>query len=148
MNELPSDGATTRLHKLNHLIEYCASFTQGCNETQLINEGLRLGNTSKKILEYITILKNLGLITRIAQLYFVDELNYREWAEAKGFRERVYLLKCQETGCESSYGSRLPHCPNCHTQNPLFLNEPTRYTHIAINSIPKQEKETNNEQTT
>lgn len=140
---LPADGATTRLHKLNHLVEYCASFSRGCTESQLLHEGLKLGNTSAKILEYIITLNNLGLISRRAEYYFVDEMNYREWAEAKGYRERTYIFKCPNPDCPASYGSTLAQCPTCHTPNP-FLNEPPHDTHtqdpesISINKNQPQ----------
>ena len=124
---LPADGATTRLHKLNHLIEFCASFSRGCTSTQLIREGLKLGNTSAKILEYITTLVTLDLLTRRAEVYFVEERNYRVWAEAYGFKEQTYLVKCQN--CDASYNSVLDKCPSCKALTARNLNEPRHHTH-------------------
>ncbi len=146
MSNLPKDGATLRLHRLNHLVEFCASFsTKGCTTIQLMKEGQLEGNTSNRVLEYITLLVNWGLIKRIADRYYVDELNYIEWAEAKGFREQVYIYKCQNPECQGSYSSKSLTCPTCHAPNPLFSNEPRGYTHTQINSIPQNtdEKATN-----
>ena len=146
MSFLPADGATTRLHKLNHLVEYCAAFSKGCAESQLIREGLKLGNTAAKILEYLTVLGQLGLITRRAERYFVEEKNYREWAEAKGFRERTYQIRCKECGAE--YNSINEKCPGCSIPTKNNLNEPAGYTHIAIESIPRNESELTTEPNT
>ena len=132
---LPADGATTRLHKLNHLLEFCASFPKGCTSTQLIREGLTLGNTSQKILEYITTLVTLGLLTRRAEVYFVEDRNYRSWAEANGYKEQTYTIKCQN--CEATYNSILTACPSCKTSTKTNLNEPQDHTHTQdIESIP------------
>ncbi len=144
MIDLPKDGATVRLHKLYKLVEFCASSgTIGCTTAQMLNEGIGYGNTAARIQEYLTVLgpKQLGLITRRADRYYVEGMNYIEWAELNGFRERVYWLKCKNTGCQASYGSKSIKCPGCDTPNPAILNEPGRHTHtIPITSIPQTEK--------
>lgn len=124
------------------MAEFCASFSNGCTETQLIKYGLGLGNTTDKIMEYISVLGTyqLGLITRIADRYFVDELNFIEWAEINGFRERKYIIQCKNPGCEASYGSKEPKCPECSTQNPFILVEAKGYTHIEVTSIAENDE--------
>jgi len=136
---LPYDGATTRLHKLNHLVEYCSTFgTRGCTEAQLLKEGLTLGNTNAKILEYISVIHSiLGLLTRRANRYYVEERNYREWAEAKGFRDRTYLIDCKE--CAAQYNSILAECPTCHASTRDNLNEAQGYTHIPLDPELEQD---------
>ena len=148
MSFLPADGATTRLHKLNHLVEYVASHSKGCTESQLIREGLTLGNTSAKILEYIQIIKTLGLVTRIAQKYYVIEKNYQQWAIAKGFKEETYTIKCTNPGCEAQYNSIMMYCPSCHTSTEENLNEHRGYTHIATDAVQKTQNNALGEVTT
>ena len=145
---LPYDGATTRLHKLNHLVEYCSTFgTKGCTEAQLIKEGLTLGNTNAKILEYISVIHSiLGLLTRRASRFYVEERNYREWAEAKGFRDRTYNIECKE--CEAQYNSILAECPTCHTSTKDNLNEVRRYTHIPLDENLELDSELTTDQDT
>jgi len=144
MSNLPKDGASVRLHKLYHLVEYCARYGMtGCTTSQLMKEGQQLGNRTDRVLEYITLLVTWGLITRNAERYYVNELNYREWAEAQGFIERVYLFKCQNTFCTASYPSKLMTCPECGTQNPLKTNEPMGgHTYTLPNSqkTPENDK--------
>ncbi len=142
IDEFPLGAADKRLHKIYALAEYCASFgTEGCPETQLIINGQKRGNQTKKVLEYITLLVNWGIITRHADRYRVLEWNYDQWAEAKGFKERTYNFKCQNPGCEAYYGSKLDKCPSCQTPNPLISNEPRGYTHTQPRSgiIPIKE---------
>jgi len=130
MNELPSDGATTRLHRLFLLVEHCAAFSDGCSETQLIKYGLGLGLIASTILRYLSDLgpKGLDLITRNGSRYYVTDENYIIWAETKGFREKVYLFKCKNEECAAAFPSNLKECPSCKTINPL-LNELRGYTH-------------------
>jgi len=143
MSNLPADGATTRLHRLYLLVEHCASFSDGCTETQLIKYGLGLGLIASTIMKYLSDLgpNGMDMLTRIGNRYHVSDWNYIVWAEKKGFREPVYVTRCHE--CHAQYGSTLENCPKCKAEN-VNLNEPRGYTHIQVDSIP----ETNPELTT
>jgi len=147
MNELPSDGATTRLHRLYLLVEHCAAFSEGCSETQLIKYGLGLGLIASTILRYLSDLgpKGMDLITRNGNKYHVTDSNYIAWAEAKGFRDPVYFVKCRE--CKISYGSTLSECPKCHAEN-KNLNELGGYTHTPLDSTLDLKNEKTSELTT
>lgn len=136
MTDLPSDGATTRLHRLYLLVEHCASFSDGCTETQLIKYGLGLGLIASTIMKYLSDLgpNGMDMITRSGNKYYVSDWNYIVWAEKKGFREPVYVTRCHE--CHAQYGSTLKECPQCKAEN-KNLNEPRGYTHIPFDSNPE-----------
>lgn len=116
-------------------------FPEGITRGKLLEEGLRLGNTTNKVMEYITTLVTLNLITRRAEKYYVNELNYLQWAQDAGFREPVIEVQCMECGCV--YSSNEPKCRMCGSLDRKEyvraelqeeeLEEPDTYTHIPTN---------------
>ena len=111
-----------RIHKQYAIAEYCASFGDGCTETQLIKFAKKWGNVTSTILRLLADAgeSGNGFITRIGAKYYVTNTNYIAWGEAKGIRDKVYYTKCQE--CGSLYNSNLIECPGCHSKNPILNN--------------------------
>jgi len=148
MNELPLDASDKRLHKMYLMAEYCASFSGGCSETQMIKYAKGFGNIVPTIMKLLSDMgeNGIGLVTRLGNIYYVTDTNYISWGEAKGFRERTYLTKCKE--CGSMYDSKKPECPGCHAESHI-LNNPgggihTQLVPHSITEIENPDKLTTN----
>ena len=129
-----------RIHKQYAIAEYCASFADGCTETQLIKFAKKWGNVTSTILRLFADAgeSGNGFITRIGPKYYVTNTNYIAWGEAKGIRDKVYYTKCQE--CDALYDSTLMECPGCHTENSI-LNNPGGGIHTLVLDQPSSEIE-------
>ena len=142
---LPMDGATTRLHKLYLLAEYVSNFPNGVNESKLINYGVGFGNRAERILEYITTLVSMNFITRRGSKYYVETLNFREWAERKGFIDVPKDVRCIK--CGQIYNTNHSKCPACDsfdreeiTEDNMSESHSTHtYTHTPSNLLYQSE---------
>jgi len=130
MRDLPLGAEDKRLNKMYKMAEYCASFPDGCTETQMIVFAKGFGNIVPTIMRMLADMgeSGIGLVSQVGNRYIVTNTNYITWGETRGFRERVYNIKCP--GCDVYYGSTNPTCPQCGAINPLNLNEPKSDTHI------------------
>ena len=136
-SNLPADEK--RLHKMYLMAEYCATFPDGCTETQLIVYCKGFGNIVPTIMRLLVDVgeNGLKLVTKIGHKYYVTDNNYILWGEAKGFRDKIYYTKCQE--CGSVYNSKLTECYACKAKNNI-LNELDEDIHTRLIPQPKSQE--------
>jgi len=136
-----------RIHKQYAIAEYCASFADGCTETQLVKFSKQWGNISSTILRLLADAgeSGNGFITRIGPKYYVTNTNYIAWGEAKGIRDKIFYTKCQE--CGAIYESTLEKCLGCGKKNKI-LNELGGYTHTSLIPQPDNIEELTTESNT